>query len=68
MKTLTDEDIRRDIAEFQERINTARRKLDQLPTGRLPYWDHRKRERKRAALQNEIKHVEQLISIAEVAL
>ena len=61
---LTISDIQNDIAGFQVRIQKAKAQLAGLPTGRLPYQDHKRREKVRRDLQAEVKHVQGLIGYA----
>ena len=68
MLLLTDEDIQEDIRGFERRIQEARDKFSELPTGHLAYPQHKKREKQRRDLQAEIKHVQGLILIAKEAL
>ena len=65
---LTPEDIEQDIENFLTRIEQAKAKLANLPTGYFPYSEHKKREKQRRDLQTEIKHVENLIRIAQEGL
>jgi hypothetical protein len=67
MLILTDEDILQDIENFKKRIQDARGKLDMLPTGHLPYPEHKKREKQRRDLLAEIKHVQKMRGYAEEA-
>jgi len=57
-------DIKDYISEYQERIQTARKKLTNLPAGHLPYQEHKKREKQRRELQADIKRRQRLISYA----
>jgi len=57
-------DIKNDISEYQERIQTARQKLIDLPAGHLSYPEHKKREKQRRELHADIKHLQQLKSYA----
>jgi len=57
---LTIKDIRADIAGFQARIQTARQQIAGLPTGRLPYQEHKKREKIRRDCEATISHYKQL--------
>ena len=68
MEIITDETIRADIAGYRERINQVKAKLDNLPTGYLPYPKYKKREKLRKVLQAEIELVQKLISIAREGL
>ena len=65
--SLSISDIDADIQEFEARISSARDKLDMLPTGHLPYPDHKKREKQRRDLLAEIKHVQKMRGYAEEA-
>ena len=62
---LNDEIINRDFENWTERIETAKRKLLELPTGYLPTYKERKKckdlERKYIA---DVRHVEGLFKIA----
>ena len=49
-------DIEKDIAGYQERIAKARKQIDRLPTGRLPYQGHKRREKVKRESQAEIEH------------
>lgn len=62
---LTQADIAADIEQFRVRIDTARSKLDQLPTRYLPYQEYKRREKQKHDLQAEIEHVQKLICIAK---
>lgn len=68
MKILTDDEIKQDILEFQDRISRRREKLENLPTGRLPYSEHRKREKVRRDLEDDIRHIQKLVQLATEAL
>lgn len=68
MQILTDQEIKQDILEFQDRISIARQKLENLPEGFLPFQEHKKREQKRYDLESEIKHIQKIIEIATGAL
>lgn len=61
---LSKAEIEQDIRIFQERIEKAKGKLSRLPTHRLPFAEHKKREKLRRELLTEIIHVEGLIKIA----
>ena len=65
---LSIEDIKQDIEGFRNRISVAREKLTSLSTGYLSYPEHKKREKIRLGLENEIEHVRNLIKIARQAL
>ena len=45
---------------FQAMIQRAQAELDSLPTERLPFKQHKRRERTRRATEAEVKHCEQL--------
>jgi len=68
MIELTNKIILDDIAEFQKRIHKAKIRLNDLPPGHLPYQAHKKRERARRILEGDLKHVQNLIHIAENSL
>ena len=68
MLILTDQEIKEDIEEFQFRISIARQKIIDLPAGHIPVADHKKREKIRRDLQDDIRHIEKMISIALEAL
>ena len=65
---LTVEQIEKDIAGFEQRIQIAREKLGELPAGYLPYPEHKKRKKQRRDLQAEIEHVQKMIGYAKEAL
>lgn len=62
---ITISDIEADIAGYKARIQAAQDQLAGLPTGRLPYQAHRKREKVRKDAQAEITHCKGLIAYAE---
>lgn len=68
MLILTDEEILKDIAGFEQRIKSASDKLAALPAGQLSYQEHRKREAARQVYADEIEHVQRLIGYAREAL
>jgi hypothetical protein len=61
---LTIPDIKRHIAEYKGRIEVARLGLANLPKGRLPLKEHKKRERQHREYRSETEHCEQLIRYA----
>ena len=65
---LTAKDIKADIKDLKNKIATARKKLKSLPTGYIPYTEHRKRERERCRLLNEVDHLKDVIKIAREGL
>lgn len=62
---LTISDIKKDISEFRARIQTVKAEIVALPSGRLPFKEHKKREKIRRDCKAEIKHCEQLIVYAK---
>ena len=68
MQILTDQEIRGDIQNYEQRITAAREKLAMLPEGYLSFANHKKREKERRELQTEIQHVQTLIRYAQGAL
>lgn len=68
MKMLTDKEIQQDIQEFQDRISAARGKLAGLPDGRLPFPEHKKREKQRRELEDDIRHFQKIITYAREGL
>lgn len=62
---LTVKDIEKDIAGFKFRIKKAQDELRALPAGRLPYAEHKKREKARRDAEAEIAHCKQLILYAQ---
>lgn len=68
MKLLTDYEVREDLEGFYERLQITRSKLAELPEGYLPNKEHKKREKARRILNDEIRHVNKLINIAQEAL
>ena len=65
---LTREIIEGDIVGFEARIQAARDKLSELPAAASTYKERKKLMDKRRKLQQEIKHVRGLISMAREAL
>jgi hypothetical protein len=65
---LTNEMILDDIAEFQNRIKSAREILAELPTGYLTYPENKNREKQRRDLEAEIRHVQKMMGYAQEAL
>ena len=66
---LTDSIIKKDIAEFQQRIDAARKKLATLSIKKPKDWkDGRKLKIQRRNLEGEIDHCRHLIDIATEAL
>ena len=68
MRLLTNEELQKDLKGYYERLQITRNKLNNLPVGYLPYQKHKKREKARRILRDEIKHVQILIQIGEEAL
>jgi len=68
MRLITDAELNQDLEGFYDRLAATRDKLDALPTGYLPYSQHKCRQQKRRAYEEEIAHVKRLIGIAEKAL
>jgi hypothetical protein len=68
MPLLTDEDIRKDIRGFEQRIQDARDKLSELPATAGTLQARKKLQEKQRILTSEIEHVKRLIGIAEEAL
>lgn len=64
----TPETIQADIAGYETRIQEAEAELASLPEGRLPYQEHKRREKRRQELQADIRHLKQLLTYAEGAL
>lgn len=61
---LTIQEIKEDIAGYEDRIHLAKLNLANLPAGHLPFREHKKREKQRREYRSEIKHCEQLIRYA----
>ena len=61
---LTLNEIREDIAEYEDRIHLAKLNLANLSEERLPLKVHGKRERQRREYESEIEHCLQLIQYA----
>ncbi len=61
---LTIPDIEKDIARFQSRIAKAKAEIAVLPVGRLPYQEHKRREKIKRDCEAEIKHCGQLCEYA----
>jgi hypothetical protein len=68
MLILTDADILADIIAYEDRIGDAQEKLDALPADADTWKEKKKLKEKRRALGDEIRHVRNLINIAEEAL
>jgi len=68
MILLTDEELQKDLAGFDRRLQASREKLAALPDGYLPYQEHKKREKTRRILESDRRHIQNLIHIAEEAL
>ena len=68
MINLTTGMISRDIEKFNERISKAQKQLEELPTGFLPFKDHKTREKQRRECESEVRHVRQLIRYASTGL
>ena len=64
MSDLTVNEIREDITEFEDRIALAKLRLSELPAGRLPFKEHKKREKQRREYEAECSHCFQLIECA----
>ena len=61
---LTISDIEKDITGYKASIQTAQKELAALPTGRLLFKEHKKREKIRRDCKAEVKHCQQLIVYA----
>lgn len=61
---LTVDEIKEDIAEYEDRIHLARMNLGNLPEGRLNLKEHKLRQKRRNEYESEIKFCETLISYA----
>jgi len=61
---LTLQEIKEDIAGYEDRIHLAKTNLADLPAGRLPFKEHKKREKQRREYQSEIEHCKGLIGYA----
>ena len=61
---LTLQEIREDIAGYEDRIYLAKLNMANLPAGRLPLKEHKKRERQRRECQSDISHFKTLIRYA----
>ena len=66
--TLTDEQIKREIRDFGERIKYAKDKLTAQPFSAGTWQGRKKLKAQRKALREEISHVQSLIRIAQEAL
>jgi hypothetical protein len=62
--SLTESDIRRHIVGYKGRIEVAKLNLANLPEGRLPLKEHKKREQQLREYRAEIRHCKQLIVYA----
>ena len=68
MLLLTDEDIMKDIKEFEKRIQAAREKLSELPKTAETWQARKKSMEKGRILESEIEHIKRLMAIAVEAL
>jgi adenine specific DNA methylase Mod len=68
MKLLTNSELMDDLEGYYDRLQIAKNKLANLPVGYLPIDENEKREKARRVLNDEIRHVENLIKIATEAL
>ena len=68
MLILTDADILADIIVFEDKIGAVQAKLDALPADAATWKEKKKLKEKRRALEDEIRHVRNMINIAEEAL
>ncbi len=60
MEILTDQEIKEDIQNYEQRIVAVRKKLESLPAGRLPFPEHKRREKQRRELQADLTHVKKI--------
>lgn len=62
--SLTVQEIKEDIAGFEDRIALAKLNLANLLKGRLPFKEHKRREKQRREYEAECSHCFQLIEYA----
>ena len=65
---LTQKQIEQDFKQWQARLDKAQRVLVELPKGRLPYPEHKRRENRRQQNESEIQHLKGLFRIAREGL
>ena len=65
---LTAQQVEQDFKQWQARLDKAQQVLVELPKGRLPYPEHKKREKRRRQNEAEIQHVKGLFRIAREGL
>lgn len=65
---LTASDIREDIRAFQARIQADRDKLAALPDGQMSYPIRKRIDKQRRALEDDVRHIEQLLIYAREGL
>ena len=65
---ITKKEIKEDIKDLKGQLATARKKLKSLPRGFIPYPEHKKRERERYRLLDEIEHLKKILKIAQESL
>jgi hypothetical protein len=58
------QEIKEDIVGYEDRIHLAKLSLANLPKGRLPLKEHKKREKQRREYEAECSHCFQLIEYA----
>ena len=68
MILLSNDMILADIRAFQNRIQTARKKLAALPATAIDWKEHKKNKAKRREFESEISYVKKLIGYAKEAL
>ena len=68
METITNDEIKRDIKRYQDRIARAEKRLAALPDTAYGWNQQRELNRKQRILLDEIRHVAHLIAIAREGL
>ncbi len=65
---ITKKEIKADIKDVRKRLSTVRKKLKSLPTGYIPIEAHKKREKQRYRLLDEIENLKKILKIAQEGL
>ena len=68
MEVITDETIKKDIERYVKRIEKAEHRLSELPDNVYGWSGQKERNRKQRILLDEIRHCQNLISIAREGL
>ena len=65
---LSNEMIQSDLAGYRERLLSAETELAGLPSGHIPYQQHKAREAQRKEYLSDIEHLNRLIGYAKEGL